>query len=273
MTRTRSSIALVSLILSSPCLAQHAVQWRVEDGGNGHWYQWFQQVSGRDWTGWRAFSRTMGGHLAVISTDAENAFVTGPSVFQGSTPATNGAHARIGAFQPTGSGEPSEGWQWDTGEPFEVSPSRWFSLEDCCGGSYCGGDGEDSAAVVSWAGASQLPNLAGKWNDVGKCLDWWGAVVEWSADCNGDGIVDFGQCRDGSLPDTNGNNVPDCCEGGPACCIGDLNGDSAVDGADLGILLNAWGACGVPCAADLNRDGFVDGSDLGTLLGNWGACP
>jgi hypothetical protein len=76
----------------------------------------------------------------------------------------------------------------------------------------------------------------------------------------------------------NGNGIADGCEcatnpGLPACCEGNLNGDPAVDGADLGILLNAWGTCAAPCAADLNRDGFVDGADLGILLGRWGTCP
>ena len=51
----------------------------------------------------------------------------------------------------------------------------------------------------------------------------------------------------------------------------DLNGDGTVDGADLGLLLGAWGPCpGSPCPADLNGDGTVDGADLGLLLGAWG---
>ncbi len=48
----------------------------------------------------------------------------------------------------------------------------------------------------------------------------------------------------------------------------DLNSDGEVDGADLGILLNAWGAPG--CDGDLNGDGTVDGADLGILLNAWG---
>jgi hypothetical protein len=98
------------------------------------------------------------------------------------------------------------------------------------------------------------------------------------ADCNLDGLGDYGQIASGQLPDANANGVPDGCEcasnlGLPACCVGNLNGDTAVDGADLGILLNAWGPCAASCAADLVRDGFVNGADLGALLGNWGACP
>jgi hypothetical protein len=43
------------------------------------------------------------------------------------------------------------------------------------------------------------------------------------------------------------------------------------DGADLGLLLGAWGGEAQP--ADLNVDGTIDGADLGLLLGAWGDCP
>jgi hypothetical protein len=57
----------------------------------------------------------------------------------------------------------------------------------------------------------------------------------------------------------------------------DLNLDNAVNGADLGTLLGAWGDCPAPpsqdggfeCAGDLNGDGVVDSVDLGTLLADW----
>jgi hypothetical protein len=48
----------------------------------------------------------------------------------------------------------------------------------------------------------------------------------------------------------------------------DLNGDGVVNGADLGILLAAWGSTGG--AADLDGDGVVGGADLGVLLALWG---
>ena len=48
---------------------------------------------------------------------------------------------------------------------------------------------------------------------------------------------------------------------------GDIDGDGDVDGADLGLLLAAWGAAGG--AADLDGNGVVDGGDLGVLLANW----
>lgn len=50
----------------------------------------------------------------------------------------------------------------------------------------------------------------------------------------------------------------------------DLDGNGIVNGADLAILLGAWGPCpGVPCAADLTGDGAIDGGDLAVLLGQW----
>jgi len=60
------------------------------------------------------------------------------------------------------------------------------------------------------------------------------------------------------------------CAGCVSSCVGDLNGDGVVDGADLGILLNAWNTSD-PCA-DLNGSGTVNGADLGILLNFWGDC-
>lgn len=52
------------------------------------------------------------------------------------------------------------------------------------------------------------------------------------------------------------------------CPAADFDGDCAVGGADLGILLAAWGTAG--CVADLDFNGVVDGADLGLLLSDWG---
>jgi hypothetical protein len=58
-------------------------------------------------------------------------------------------------------------------------------------------------------------------------------------------------------------------ETSPAC-LGDLDGDGAVGGSDLGTLLGQWGGTG---NADFDGSGTVGGADLGTLLGAWGPCP
>lgn len=54
-------------------------------------------------------------------------------------------------------------------------------------------------------------------------------------------------------------------------CPADLNNDSSVNAADLGVLLGSWGAC-PGCPADLNTDGNVGPADLALLLGAWGTC-
>jgi hypothetical protein len=57
------------------------------------------------------------------------------------------------------------------------------------------------------------------------------------------------------------------CDGYP--CPGDIDGNGIVGGADLAILLGAWGARG---PADLDDSGTVNGADLAILLGAWGPC-
>jgi hypothetical protein len=54
-------------------------------------------------------------------------------------------------------------------------------------------------------------------------------------------------------------------------CEGDFNFDGLVDGADLGLLMSAWGSRSA-LLEDLNDDTVVDGADLGFFLGKWGVC-
>lgn len=49
-------------------------------------------------------------------------------------------------------------------------------------------------------------------------------------------------------------------------CPEDMNDDGTVNGADLGLLLAAWGTDG----GDFNGDGTTNGADLGLLLAAWG---
>jgi hypothetical protein len=68
----------------------------------------------------------------------------------------------------------------------------------------------------------------------------------------------------GAWADLGGNTICDC--------TGDMTADGIVNGADLGVMLSAWGNCTGGCAADLNRDGVVNGADLGVMLSTWGTC-
>lgn len=89
-------------------------------------------------------------------------------------------------------------------------------------------------------------------------------------DCNGNGVADGCDVDVGGAPDGDGDGIPDECE--PARSTADLDGDGAVSGADLAILLGAWGtggACGVGCNADITADGAVGDADLAALLADW----
>jgi len=55
-------------------------------------------------------------------------------------------------------------------------------------------------------------------------------------------------------------------------CPGDINGDNAVNGADLSVLLSTFGQSVTPgTSGDLNGDGVVNGADLSVLLSTFGA--
>ena len=87
------------------------------------------------------------------------------------------------------------------------------------------------------------------------------------ADCNTNGIGDVCELAAG-VPDLNQDGIPDSCQ-----CVGDLDHDGEVGGADVGLVLSNWGSCGNACLYDLNNDGKVNGGDLGLLLSGWGHCP
>jgi hypothetical protein len=248
--------ALIAAVAAPAAFAQEAVQWRVEDGGNGHWYRLIEGEM--TWTGARDTAIGMGGHLATLTTAGENTFAWAL------TSATT-CFAFLGGYQDLKDAQYSEplgGWKWVTGEPFTTAywypgePNNFAFPED----------------YLAW----RAFQCSATWNDVPESgIEGvpTSAVVEWSADCNGDGIVDYGQILDGTFEDENHNGVPDCCEDGTDCqCLGDVNNDGQVNGADISVLLGFWGLNGKPVAADINKDGSVDGADLAQLLGSWGEC-
>ncbi len=205
--------ALLSLSVGSMALGQQAVQWKVSDGGNGHWYSVSSFVGTwpdvRDWCGAR------GSHLATLTSAEEWLWV------KASLPV---AERFVGGYQDRSNSdyqEPSGGWRWVTGEEFSLT--SYMTLDDCPGGSTgsCGCGTPGAQDVLFFTGCCN--NVLDDVGDgiVANC-DSQGrsGIVEWSADCNNDGIVDYGQCRDGSLPDYNGNNIPDCCEQGNPCVVG-----------------------------------------------------
>ena len=248
--KTTLTAGIVCLAITSGAHAQQAVQWKVSDGGNGHWYR--ISTSTAYWEQMRTIAVANGGHLATITSAGENNFVFG--LLPSSSPY---------AFFIGGSRNSSGVWSWVTGEPW--SYTNWDV-----------GEPNGIGQQITWIHGPAAPRPA-TWNDHPASDYAFYGVIEYESDCNNDNIVDYGQILNGTLPDTNANNIPDCCEEGIPCspCYAfDLNPTGIVDGADLGALLAFWGPVSPAFPrADINRDGDVNGADLGLLLANWGPCP
>ncbi len=58
------------------------------------------------------------------------------------------------------------------------------------------------------------------------------------------------------------------CSATPPPCVGDVDSNNVVDGADLTIVLNGWGTA----SGDLDGNGTVDASDITIILNAWGPC-
>jgi hypothetical protein len=251
---------------SEACVVgSYPVQWRVEDGGNGHWYQ-AQIFDDATWNQAVIACETAGGGLVCITTSAEWGMVT--SLYR-ATGISHPTHMWMGGKKAEGNSQ----WEWRSGEAWGFT--AWGGAE-CPSGPYPNNPQSESLAL----GISEACGVV--WDDYNplstKSSDFSGWVIEWSADCNNDGTVDYGQILQEQLADTNTDGIPDTCQCGtipslPACCPGDLNHDTTVGGADIGLLLSNWGPCASACLYDLNNDDKVNGGDLGLLLSGWGPCP
>lgn len=242
----------VSLAIAASANAQNAVQWRVEDGGNGHWYELVNHNQ-LCWSDARAACEARGGYLVTLNSSAEN------ELHRASVGPT--AACYIGAFQDLSApdfSEPGGGWRWVTGEAFVPI---WHPGQP---------DG--------FASQNNVASTPNGWHDGFPCGGPLVALygIEWSTDCTNDGIVDYGQILSGEFEDTNSNGVPDCCDEETSCapCVGDIDGSGAINGVDLATIMNAWNTDGGKYpAADIDGSGVVDAIDLAFVLSNWGPCP
>jgi hypothetical protein len=255
------------------CVAgNYPVQWRLSEGGNGHWYQMLI-ASGK--TGWIEAKRTaelFGGQLATITSEAENLFVSAVAANQTGWRGTGDFHGPwLGGFQDRSAQdyqEPGGGWRWVTGETWRFT--AW--------GDGLPNNAGDQGYLHLYS--LQVGEPGSQWDDIEENFVYppidgplvVASIVEWSADCNSDGIVDYGQILTRQLADSDSNGVPDICQQ-PTCVAADIYRDFNVNGADLGILLSQWGPNTPLTESDLNSDGVVNGADLGILLSFWGACP
>ena len=224
-------------------------QWRVDEGGNGHWYDYdVQEVV--PFGAAEALAVSRGGYLVSLTSDAEHQFVS-QQLSRLRLALIDDFH--IGAVRTSG------GWMWTSGEPWAFS-------------NFCGQSSVQTAArIVARPDTPGCQYLRWVASEPERSFPF---LIEYSADCNGDGIVDYGQILDGTFADVNLNGVPDCCDDGAPCapCHGDVNADGTVNGADISVLLGYWGQSGKNVVGDITGDGIVNGADLAQLLGSWGPC-
>ena len=226
-----AAVALPTLVAH----AQDAVQWRVEDGGNGNWYGIVVLDSDGDMFCWdeaRDDALLHGGHLGTLTSQVESDFVCAAT----DVPvAPDGGSTRvwIGAFQDETTTEPAE-FRWVTDEPWQ-----WTN--------WAGGGPSNDGGLEDFVHFDHAPNPL--WNDQYNC--WTGHpnyayLIEWSDDCNDDGIVDYGQILDGTFADDDLNGIPDCCDEGEPCVPEPQSNVDLLDpkvalGGDFGVAITVDG--------------------------------
>jgi hypothetical protein len=307
----RVSITLLSSsLIAGIASAQstQAVEWKVSEGGNGHWYGLRTYSSVLPWAQADLDSQAIGGHLATVLSESEDVFVfsvaNSPAAWQGVL------GPWLGGKQVPNSGEPLGTWIWCTGEPWVyVGPDSSFPNN--------GSPPKDENRL-------HYIDLQRVWNDISEdgFPEYQGGVrsmiVEWDADCNADGIVDYGQIRSGQLSDDNANGIPDICEtsitgvippsvpaqGGsaisingrnfpaqPTVLVGGVPATNVVRVSEARLtattpaLLPGMASVSVngftladgiyirpECGSDLDQDGEVSASDIAIVLLDFGPC-
>lgn len=123
--------------------------------------------------------------------------------------------------------------------------------------------------IARWDGAewSALGAGVGVINEFGSTDDSASALAVFDAGA-GPALAVGGRFQASPAHDSNIALYQGCAASEPPAPNPDINGDGAVNGTDLLILLNQFGGAG---AADLNNDGVVDGTDLLILLNAFGA--
>ena len=242
-----------------------AVQWAVEEGGNGHWYQ-IAIANGDCFDEIRLAALSQFGDLAVIESLEENQFITALLIPDGDY--------WIGLTQNLESpqySEPGGGWEWIDGTALVYEnwdsdePNNGGSIgEDACGIFYdgtwydmesCDFEG-DQYAVIEWdagffsldCNANDIPDECDIADGTSNDVNDNGIPDECEDDCNGNGVPDHWDIKTGTSEDCNANGIPDECDTADGGGSNDVNGNSIPD----------------ECEADCNGNGSPDDWDVVT---------
>ncbi len=219
------------------------IQWRIEDGGNGHWYQAIPNP-GILWEDANTTAISMGGYLATPTSAQENQFIyemIEPIDSLWNSGQWNGPW--LGGYQDTNAPdyvEPMGGWRWATDEVWTFT--NWAS-----------GQPDDGGSKFTENHLQYWQRDQNTWNDIHTAANISGFVVEFTTfpgSALGACCLD-GLCITTAAADCSGNSGS---WGGPDSSCADFN-------------------CPESCPADVDGDGDVGVSDILMLIASWGTCP
>ena len=205
--------AVLTMLMINGSVIADPIQWTEAEGGNGHWYEQVAAGGVITWADAKVAAEQLGGHLVTLGSLEENLFISQLPL--------NG-ETWLGATD-----EPSETWRWVTGEAWTYT--AWNT-------NICHPSNQPDNASGDEDCLKAMCKTEDGWYTWSDFRGWQGGnnfVVEWDADCNDDGIVDYGQILDGTYADNDGNGVPDCCDDGEPC-------DSVPSDSNHVLELNNW---------------------------------
>ena len=146
-----------------------AVQWRTEDGGNGHWYAVRSAPEGLTWSEAHAAAEDEGGHLVTLTSAAEDTWVYETFLTDSALWMIGEAHARgpyIGLYETGGAfewvtGESSAYFNWVSGDPNGAGPDDVGSFYNRSPSPGHGWSDEDFTStgehyIVEWTSLSDI---------------------------------------------------------------------------------------------------------------------
>ena len=143
--------AVLVAAVCEPCRAQ-LVQWRTEDGGNGHYYE-ISPTPATCWSNARSIGLSRGADLATLGSAAEQSFVD--ALLANRNPATGAQF--IGLVE-----QGARHYVWVTGEP--TTYTNWYPGEPNDGYG-----GTESVGSILWTQGQPKNGRSGLWNDVLNC--------------------------------------------------------------------------------------------------------
>lgn len=164
----------LSIVLFGSNLHAAAVQWKIEDGGNGHWYERVDFSDNSNWHTARddASSHSKTGytaHLATITSEAEQNFILDN---------LGGINALcqywLGGYQTSNAGSNSDNWTWVTGESWDYTNWNGSEPNNHYGGGYGDTPNVYEDALNFWHSSN------GYWNDMQEYALMPGYILEYS---------------------------------------------------------------------------------------------